>query len=85
MTLLPAEKTERLDIFYEFADVGKLCQKHFLLLATLLNAYGHLSSLVFMCKCSCLAGTFISCPLGIFEEVCFGQYTFDISVGFCAL
>ena len=32
--ILPAEKTE-------FANVGKLCQKHFLLLATLLNVYGH--------------------------------------------
>lgn len=64
-TLLSAEKTERLGIFYEFADVGKLCQKHFLL-ATLLNAYGHLSSLVIMCKCSCLAGTYHFMPFRYF-------------------
>jgi len=38
---LPAKNPERLGIFDEFADVGKLCQKHFLLVATLLNAYGH--------------------------------------------
>jgi hypothetical protein len=38
---LPAEKMERLGIFDEFADVGKLYQKHFLLIATLLNAYDH--------------------------------------------
>jgi len=38
---LPAEKTERLGILDEFDDVGKLCQKHILLVATLRNAYGH--------------------------------------------